>query len=169
MLLVVISPIVEVGIVLLVQVGVDLHLEERVKKLRVGHPLDPLTEVGPLIHRQHLEKVLGYIDIARTEKATVKIGGDRPPELSAGNYLNPALIIDAANTMRVAREEIFGPVLTTMSFSSEEEKFVEDPKDAHIYQMIQKVIDDIWLKYDKDRNGVLDKKEARRFLTTAIY
>ena len=58
---------------------------------------------------------------------------------------------------------------TNESLSSEEEKFVEDPKDAHIYQMIQKVIDDIWLKYDKDRNGVLDKKEARRFLTTAIY
>ena len=55
------------------------------------------------------------------------------------------------------------------SHSSFENKFVEDPKDAHIYQMIQKVIDDIWLKYDKDKNGVLDKNEARRFLTTAIY
>jgi len=96
-------------------------LEERVKKLRVGHPLDPLTEVGPLIHREHLEKVLGYIDIARTERATVKIGGDQPPELSSGNYINPTLITNATNAMRVAREEIFGPVLTTMGFSSEEE------------------------------------------------
>ena len=58
---------------------------------------------------------------------------------------------------------------TNESFQTEESKFVEDPKDAHIYQMIQKVIDDIWVKYDKDKNGVLDKKEARRFLTTAIY
>ena len=96
-------------------------LEERVKKLRVGHPLDPLTEVGPLIHREHLKKVLGYIDIARTERATVKIGGDQPPDFSSGNYINPALITNATNAMRVAREEIFGPVLTTMGFSSEEE------------------------------------------------
>lgn len=100
------------------------ELEARVRKLRVGHPLDPSTEVGPLIHRSHCEKVMSYMKVAGEDGATIKVGGERysGDNVSAdGNYVQPTLFTNADNGMRVAREEIFGPVLTTISFESEEE------------------------------------------------
>ncbi len=96
-------------------------LQARVNDLRVGHPLDPETEVGPLIHTTHLEKVLSYTEKAREDGATVAVGGSRREDLGAGNYYQPALFTNADNNMRIAREEIFGPALTAISFSSEEE------------------------------------------------
>ncbi len=96
-------------------------LEARVKNLKVGHPLDPATEVGPLVHPTHLEKVLGYVDAARREKATVAIGGERIGDLGPGNYFRPVLFTGANNNMTIAREEIFGPALTVMTFKTEEE------------------------------------------------
>jgi len=99
------------------------RLIERVRRIRVGDPLDPATEVGPLIHRRHLERVMGYLDIAREEGATIAVGGQRPdrPELADGNYLEPTVIVDVRNEMRVAQEEIFGPVLTVIPFEDEAE------------------------------------------------
>src|SRR5690606_22507221 len=99
------------------------RLIERVRHIRVGDPLDPATEVGPLIHRRHLERVMGYLDIAREEGATIAVGGRRPerPELADGNYLEPTVIVDVRNEMRVAQEEIFGPVLTVIPFEDEAE------------------------------------------------
>ncbi|MDI3340895.1 MAG: 5-carboxymethyl-2-hydroxymuconate semialdehyde dehydrogenase [Sphaerobacter sp.] len=99
------------------------RLIERVRRIRVGDPLDPATEVGPLIHARHLERVMGYLDIATAEGATIAVGGRRPdrPELAAGNYLEPTVIVDVRNEMRVAQEEIFGPVLTVLPFADEEE------------------------------------------------
>ena len=91
---------------------------ERMKKIKVGHPLDPATEIGPLIHPRHVDKVLSYLAAAKTDGATI-IGGGRAGD--KGNYVNPTLYLDARNTMRIAQEEIFGPVLTMMPFADEAE------------------------------------------------
>jgi len=96
-------------------------LIERIGKLKVGHPLDPETEVGPLIHRGHFDKVMSYMALARDAGATIAAGGYRPEDLSSGNYVAPTLFVDADNTMRIAQEEIFGPVLTAIGFDTEEE------------------------------------------------
>ena len=110
---------------LLIQSGIRdrfiAALEERVRALRVGHSLDPQTEVGPLVHTGHLEKVMNYMGAAREDGATIAVGGDRRTDLGPGNYVQPTLFTDANNTMRVAREEIFGPVLTAINFDTEEE------------------------------------------------
>ena len=110
---------------LLVQNGIKdrfmAALAERVAALRVGHPLDPDTEVGPLVSRDHFAKVMSYMDAARAEGATIAVGGKIPAEPGDGNYVCPTLFTDADNTMRIAREEIFGPVLTAMSFATEDE------------------------------------------------
>lgn len=110
---------------LLIQSGIrDRFLEAlagRVRNLKVGHSLDPATEVGPLVHRTHFEKVMGYMDAAREDGATVAVGGERREDLGTGNYVSPTLFTQADNSMRIAREEIFGPVLTAISFDTEEE------------------------------------------------
>lgn len=96
-------------------------LKERVDNLTVGHPLDPDTEVGPLIHRGHFEKVMGYMAAAAEDGATIAAGGIARNDLGDGNYVAPTLFIDANNTMRIAQEEIFGPVLTALGFEDEAE------------------------------------------------
>jgi 5-carboxymethyl-2-hydroxymuconic-semialdehyde dehydrogenase len=92
---------------------------ERVKSLKVGHPLDPATELGPLIHRAHVEKVLGYFEIAKGEGVDIRAGG-AASELG-GNYVQPTVLAAATNAARVAQEEIFGPVLTAIPFDDERE------------------------------------------------
>jgi 5-carboxymethyl-2-hydroxymuconic-semialdehyde dehydrogenase len=96
-------------------------LADRVSRIRVGPPDDPATEVGPLIHPEHWAKVRGYMDVARAEGATVLVGGHRPAGLEAGNYFSPTLITGVRNDMRVAQEEIFGPVLVVIPFHDEPE------------------------------------------------
>ena len=98
-------------------------LASKVASIKVGHPLDPATDVGPLIHRRHVEKVLGYFDVAREEGAAVAAGGTLAqvadlPANAASNYVAPTLLTDAANSMRIA-QEIFGPVLTAIGFPDE--------------------------------------------------
>ncbi|HVH31098.1 MAG TPA: aldehyde dehydrogenase family protein, partial [bacterium] len=88
----------------------------RVERLKVGHPLDPATEIGPLIHQRHLDKVLSYFKIARDDGARIRVGGARAENLKPGLYVQPTLLTHAKSTMRVAREEIFGPVLTVLPF-----------------------------------------------------
>ena len=94
------------------------RLAARVRRLRVGHPLDPDVEIGPLIHPRHCEKVLSYAALARAEGASVVVGGTRAGD-GRGNYVEPTLFTGASRQMRVAREEIFGPVLTAMAFTDE--------------------------------------------------
>jgi 5-carboxymethyl-2-hydroxymuconic-semialdehyde dehydrogenase len=95
------------------------RIAERIARLKVGHPLDPATEIGPLIHARHVEKVLSYFDIARREGAEIRCGG-RLASL-AGNFVEPTLLTAARNDMRIAQEEIFGPVLTVIPFQDEAE------------------------------------------------
>lgn len=97
----------------------EARLVARVNNIKVGHPLDPATEVGPLVTREHFDKVTGYFDIARADGATIAAGGGRMG--AEGFFLKPTLFTDATNDMRCAREEIFGPVLTSIPFGTEEE------------------------------------------------
>jgi 5-carboxymethyl-2-hydroxymuconic-semialdehyde dehydrogenase len=97
------------------------RLAERVQNIKVGDPFDPATEVGPLIHPTHWQKVSGYIRIGQAEGATLAAGNGRPPGLEQGNYLTPTLFTNATNEMRIAQEEVFGPFLTTIPFDTEEE------------------------------------------------
>jgi 5-carboxymethyl-2-hydroxymuconic-semialdehyde dehydrogenase len=88
-------------------------------RIKVGHPLDPETVLGPLIHPEHEAKVLGYFDKAREEGATIAAGGKK---LGAeGCYVAPTLFTNATNDMAIAQEEIFGPVLTAIPFTDEAE------------------------------------------------
>ena len=87
--------------------------------VQVGHPLDPAATVGPLIDPGHEAKVLSYMDLARQEGATVALGGGKRG--TEGCYVAPTLFTQATNQMRIAREEIFGPVLTAIPFRDEAE------------------------------------------------
>ncbi|MBX2823865.1 MAG: 5-carboxymethyl-2-hydroxymuconate semialdehyde dehydrogenase [Gammaproteobacteria bacterium] len=96
-------------------------IRERVERLSVGHPLNPDTEVGPLIHARHLEKVESYFEVARQEGATIAFGGTPSANAEGGHWVQPTLFTDATPDMRIAQEEIFGPVLTAMRFSDEQD------------------------------------------------
>jgi 5-carboxymethyl-2-hydroxymuconic-semialdehyde dehydrogenase len=97
----------------------EARLVERVNRIRVGHPLDPETEIGPLVTEEHFNKVTGYFDIARQEGATIAAGGESLGD--EGYFVRPTLFTNANNRMRIAQEEIFGPVLTSIPFASEDE------------------------------------------------
>jgi 5-carboxymethyl-2-hydroxymuconic-semialdehyde dehydrogenase len=108
---------------LLVQKGVEARaiagIKARMAKIRIGHPLDPATDVGPLIHPRHVEKVVSYFEVAAREGVAVAAGGRRAA--AGANYVEPTLLTGAANSLRVAQEEIFGPVLTAIPFADERE------------------------------------------------
>lgn len=90
---------------------------------RMGNPALPETQVGPVTTPQQFEKILGYIDIARSEGAKVALGGKRATgEYTAGGlFVEPTILVGVNNQMRVAREEIFGPVLSVIPFEDEDE------------------------------------------------
>jgi 5-carboxymethyl-2-hydroxymuconic-semialdehyde dehydrogenase len=94
---------------------------EKAKRIKIGHPLDPDTVVGPLIHPVHQRKVLDYIEIGKGEGAKVAAGGRAHDGPGGGCYVEPTLFVGANNSMRIAQEEIFGPVLTAIPFRGEEE------------------------------------------------
>ncbi|GAA0952848.1 aldehyde dehydrogenase [Actinocorallia libanotica] len=96
-------------------------LAGRADALRVGHPRDERTQMGPLITARHRASVEDYIALGRSEGGEVVAGGTRPeePELSAGTYLRPTVITGVGNDARVAQEEIFGPVLVAIPFDDE--------------------------------------------------
>ncbi|MFF8958813.1 aldehyde dehydrogenase family protein [Streptomyces sp. NPDC014894] len=89
-------------------------------RLRIGHPAEPGTVVGPLISAAHRDRVESYLELGRKEGARLVAGGERPA-LSRGFYVAPALFADCAAGMRIVREEIFGPVAVVLPFDTEEE------------------------------------------------
>jgi betaine-aldehyde dehydrogenase len=103
------------------------RLVEKTRNLKLGDPLDPATQVGALISREHCEKVLGYIDLGRKEGAQVAVGGGRPedaalaPHLARGNFVLPTVFAACNDDMAIVREEIFGPVMSLLSFKEEDE------------------------------------------------
>lgn len=96
------------------------RLAERAERIRVGDPFDPATEVGPLIHPVHRDKVLGFLRLATEEGGVIAAGGADRSE-APGNFVRPTLITHATGSMRIAQEEIFGPVLTAIPFEDEAE------------------------------------------------
>ena len=96
---------------------------EATKNVKVGNPEDEATEVGTLVSRKQQEKVLDYIEIGQSEGAELVVGGTRPddPDLADGAYVMPAVFDRASNDMRIAREEIFGPVVAVIPFETEAE------------------------------------------------
>jgi acyl-CoA reductase-like NAD-dependent aldehyde dehydrogenase len=91
------------------------------QKMKPGEPLDPATRLGAIVDEIQMQRVLGYIDSGRTEGAQVYMGGRRVREDSGGYFVEPTIFAEAQPTMKIAREEIFGPVLTTISFKTAEE------------------------------------------------
>ncbi|WP_428543937.1 5-carboxymethyl-2-hydroxymuconate semialdehyde dehydrogenase [Profundibacter sp.] len=106
---------------LLVQASIYDELTARIAKkaaaIKVGHPLDPNTVIGPLISQGHQAKVMSFFDTARAEGATIATGGERVGQ--TGCYVAPTLFTGAKNDMAIARQEIFGPVLTAIPFADE--------------------------------------------------
>jgi gamma-glutamyl-gamma-aminobutyraldehyde dehydrogenase len=91
------------------------------KSWKVGDPLDPDTRVGSLIEKPHLDKVLGYIEAGKTAGAKLVMGGQRILENTGGYFVAVTIFDQVNNQMKIAREEIFGPVLSVIPFSNEEQ------------------------------------------------
>jgi gamma-glutamyl-gamma-aminobutyraldehyde dehydrogenase/4-guanidinobutyraldehyde dehydrogenase/NAD-dependent aldehyde dehydrogenase len=110
---------------LVVHRSVREELVERIadlgRRLAPGEPLDPRTRLGSIVDERQLAKVLGYVALGREEGARVVAGGERVREESGGYYVPPTILDGVDNRWRVAREEIFGPVLTITEFDDEEE------------------------------------------------
>lgn len=94
---------------------------EAVKRIKVGDPLSEETDMGALVSKSHLETVNRYVEIGTSEGAKLAYGGKRVESLVEGNFYEPTILYDVDNSMRVAQEEIFGPVLVVIPFKTEED------------------------------------------------
>src|SRR5918994_1694818 len=99
------------------------RLAEKARDIKLGNPLETETEMGPIAFKEQLDKVRGYVDAGREEGADVVYGGGSPedPALKDGFFIQPTILAGVNNEMKVAREEIFGPVLSVIPAASEEE------------------------------------------------
>ncbi|MCS4235675.1 betaine-aldehyde dehydrogenase [Stenotrophomonas sp. BIGb0135] len=102
---------------------VELALRERIARIRIGDPLQEDTNFGPLVSAAHMRRVLDHIASGKTEGARLVCGGERLTDgaLGKGCYVAPTVFSDCRDDMRIVREEIFGPVLSLLSYDSEEE------------------------------------------------
>lgn len=94
---------------------------ERVRNLRVGDPMDPSTEIGPLAFEAHMQHVLKYADLAREEGGEILAGGGRPQGFDNGWYVEPTAVRVDSNSLRICQEEVFGPFATLQVFDEPEE------------------------------------------------
>ncbi|HJR24557.1 MAG TPA: aldehyde dehydrogenase family protein [Acidimicrobiales bacterium] len=94
---------------------------EAFRGVTYGDPTDPGNIMGPLVSARQRERVLGYIESAREQGARVAVGGGRPAHLDKGWYVEPTLLVDVDNSMTVAQEEIFGPVLVVIPYEDEDD------------------------------------------------
>ncbi len=110
---------------LLVEASIKDALLEKIAKvgraMQPGDPLDPATKLGAIVDEVQMKRVLSYIDAGRSDGATVALGGSRVRADSGGYFVEPTVFDGVRPDMRIAREEIFGPVLATLTFSSVEE------------------------------------------------
>lgn len=106
-----------------VQSAFEARVLERVKRIRIGKPSDPQTNFGPLASAAQLDKVLGYIESGKREGARLVAGGTRLVDghFASGQYVAPTVFADCRDDMRIVREEIFGPVMSLLTFRDEEE------------------------------------------------
>ena len=101
----------------------EAKVVERVKRIKLGDPLAAETNFGPLVSTAHMEKVLGYIAQGQAEGARLLTGGERitQGELGKGNFVAPTVFTDCRDDMAIAREEIFGPVMSILAYADEDE------------------------------------------------
>jgi aldehyde dehydrogenase (NAD+) len=92
-----------------------------VRGMQVGDPMDPATLCGPLVAARQRDRVEGYIALGRKEGAKIAVGGGRPAGLTKGWYVEPTVFVDVDNKMRIAQEEIFGPVVAVIPYDDEED------------------------------------------------
>jgi len=99
------------------------ELKERFEKVRVGNPLAPNTQMGAQVSQIQTDRIMDYIELAKEEGARILTGGERLTggEYDAGFFIKPTIIVDVRNDMRIAQEEIFGPVVTVLPFNDEDE------------------------------------------------
>ncbi len=119
--------------------GSRLFVEERVydeftekvsafaKQVKLGQPLDPETRMGPLVSREQYDRVKGYLKVAKEEGVTVKAGGEAATEgeLRKGYFVKPTVFTGVKNSMRIAQEEIFGPVVSAIPFKDENDAVLQ--------------------------------------------
>jgi aldehyde dehydrogenase (NAD+) len=110
---------------LLVQNSIKEAFTKKVAELgataRKGNPMDADTNIGPVTTPAQYQKILDYIDIAKKEGARCILGGKAAPDLPGGQFVEPTIFVDVTPQMRIAREEVFGPVLSIIGFDDEEE------------------------------------------------
>lgn len=99
------------------------QLVERTRQIQVGDPMDKNTDLGPLVSQKQWERVMGYIQKGKSEGAKLLIGGNKPnaPGLEKGFFVEPTIFADVDNQMTIAQQEIFGPVLSVITYRTEEE------------------------------------------------
>ena len=95
----------------------------RTANLRIGDPMDPATEIGPLAFRAHLERVLSYVEVAKNDGAELLVGGARAKGFERGFYMQPTAVLAADNRSRICQEEVFGPFATFLIFDNIETAF----------------------------------------------
>ncbi|HVJ43387.1 MAG TPA: aldehyde dehydrogenase family protein, partial [Dongiaceae bacterium] len=110
---------------LIVEESIKDEVLERIKavsqKLQPGDPLDPKTKMGAMVDESQMSRVLGYIDAGKKEGANLRFGGNRVRSETGGYYIEPTLFDGVDNQMKIAQEEIFGPVLSTLTFKDYED------------------------------------------------
>ena len=115
----------QAGSRLLVQRGIHDQFVAKLiafmKDVKLGDPADETTQVGPIATRPQFEKILSYIEIAKGEGATCVLGGRARPDLGAGQFIEPTIFTGVRNDMRIAQEEVFGPVLAVIPFDDEQD------------------------------------------------
>jgi acyl-CoA reductase-like NAD-dependent aldehyde dehydrogenase len=97
------------------------RLVDFIKDAKIGDPADLTTQIGPVATKPQFDKILSYIDIAKQEGAKLVYGGKARPDIGSGQFIEPTIFTNVDNNMRVAQEEIFGPVLSVIRFKDEED------------------------------------------------
>jgi aldehyde dehydrogenase (NAD+) len=97
------------------------RLIDFIKQAKIGDPADLSTQIGPVATRPQFEKILSYIELAKREGAKLVYGGKARPDIGSGQFIEPTIFTEVDNKMRVAQEEIFGPVLSVIRFRDEED------------------------------------------------
>src|SRR5213083_960025 len=100
------------------------RLVERAERIAVGDPMDKATQMGPQVSEEQLNRIKSYVDVARNEGATVFAGGESPqldPQFKNGYFFQPTIFSEVKNSMRIAQEEIFGPVTSVISFDNDDD------------------------------------------------
>ncbi len=113
-----------------------------------GDPLDPETRLGAIVDEGQMNRVLSYIDAGKRDGASVRLGGNRVRESSGGFYVEPTVFDGVSPRMKIAREEIFGPVLATLTFKTVEEAI--------------KIANDVVYGLARPRSGLSDVTTAHR-------